>query len=98
MPRPRSENPTKPISITLPISMIHRIDEDLGPKDSRSEWIAAAILKAESDSPVLTNQQLMYAFHARACGCVNHGSCTVLFTLHPLFLLAEAKDQAGSKK
>lgn len=98
MPRPRSENPTKPISITLPISMIHRIDEQLEGKDSRSEWIASAILKAESDSPSLTNQQLMYALHARACGCVNHASCAVLLTLHPLVLLADAKERAGDKK
>lgn len=42
MSRRRSKNPTSAISITLPRSMLDKIDADLSYTDSRSHWIASA--------------------------------------------------------
>jgi len=48
MSRRRSTDPTKAIQITLPRSILNRLDNHLSYSDSRSGWIAAAI-KAKLD-------------------------------------------------
>lgn len=42
MSRRRSANPTKAISITLPLSLLEQIDDQLTRTQSRSAWIASA--------------------------------------------------------
>ena len=42
MGRRRSKDPTKAISVTLPSSLLAKIDHKLGDLDSRSLWIAGA--------------------------------------------------------
>ncbi len=42
MSRRRSANPTMPIHITLPITLIQKIDSQLSYKQSRSGWIQDA--------------------------------------------------------
>lgn len=44
MSRRRSRNPTKAISITLPLTLIHEIDDRLTRTQSRSAWIANACM------------------------------------------------------
>lgn len=43
MPRRRSTNPTKAISITLPLRLLDQVDDQLTRIQSRSAWIADAI-------------------------------------------------------
>ena len=42
MPRRRSSDPTTDIRITIPMSVLSKIHEELGHKDSRSAWISKA--------------------------------------------------------
>ena len=50
MSRRRSADPTKAISITLPLSLLEQIDDKLTRKQSRSLWIADACSKRLSAS------------------------------------------------
>ena len=43
MSRPRSRNPTRAISITLPMRQLRDVDDQLQYEESRSKWISTAI-------------------------------------------------------
>lgn len=66
MSRRRSADPTKAISITLPLSMLHDVDDKLTRTQSRSAWIASAIQASldyqEVEIPI---RKLMAMLHAR---------------------------------
>ena len=66
MSRRRSTNPTKAISITLPLTMLNEIDDKLTRTQSRSAWIASAIQSCldyqEVEIPI---RNLMAMLHAR---------------------------------
>ena len=61
MSRRRSADPTKAISITLPLSMLEQIDDQLTRTSSRSLWIATACKMRLNDNGHvdLTTRQLM---------------------------------------
>ena len=67
MSRRRSTNPTKAISITLPLSLLDEIDDELTRTSSRSGWIADACKKKLKDSypQSIETRQLMAMLHAR---------------------------------
>ena len=67
MSRRRSKNPTKAISITLPLSLIHDIDDQLTRTQSRSAWIADAcrIKTGDYQAGEIDTRQLMAMLHAR---------------------------------
>jgi len=66
MSRRRSRNPTKAISITLPMSLLDEIDDKLTRTQSRSAWIAAACNLALQDEAIsIPTRQLMAMLHAR---------------------------------
>jgi metal-responsive CopG/Arc/MetJ family transcriptional regulator len=67
MSRRRSTNPTKAISITLPMTILDDIDDNLTRLQSRSAWIAEACRgRLEDHGTVdLTTRQLMAMLHAR---------------------------------
>lgn len=66
MSRRRSRNPTKAISITLPMSILDEIDDKLTRTQSRSAWIAAACNLALQDEAIsIPTRQLMAMLHAR---------------------------------
>jgi metal-responsive CopG/Arc/MetJ family transcriptional regulator len=66
MSRRRSTDPTKAISITLPLTLLDKIDDKLTRKDSRSAWIAKAANAALGNSTNnLTTRQLLSMLHAR---------------------------------
>lgn len=64
--RRRSKNPTKAISITLPLALIHDIDDKLTRTQSRSAWIAnACTLHLHDDGVNIPTRQLMAMMAAR---------------------------------
>jgi metal-responsive CopG/Arc/MetJ family transcriptional regulator len=64
--RRRSKNPTKAISITLPLSMIEKIDDELTRTQSRSLWIAnACAASLENKEQEIPLKKLMAMVHAR---------------------------------
>lgn len=66
MSRRRSLNPTKAISITLPLTMIEEIDDQLTRTQSRSAWLAgAAAMRLEQKAMEISTRQLMAMLHAR---------------------------------
>ena len=66
MSRRRSSNPTKAISITLPLSLLDEIDDKLTRTQSRSAWIANACLQHLHDNDInIPTRQLMAMLHAR---------------------------------
>ena len=54
--RRRAKDPTNKISITLPMSMLNAIEDEIGPDESRSGFIAKAIQelldKSKSDERI----------------------------------------------
>ena len=68
MSRRRSKDPTKAISITLPLSLLNKIDDQLTRTSSRSHWIGGACrmrLDDSSSSMEIPTKQLMAMLHAR---------------------------------
>ena len=67
MSRRRSTNPTKAISITLPLTLIEAIDDHLTRTQSRSAWIADAcsIKMGDYQAGEIDTRQLMAMLHAR---------------------------------
>jgi len=66
MSRRRSTNPTKAISITLPMSMLEQIDDKLTRTQSRSAWIASAIQSCLDYQDIeIPTRKLMAMLHAR---------------------------------
>ena len=66
MSRRRSLNPTKAISITLPMSLLDGIDDQLTRTQSRSAWIAGAVaMRLEQKAMEISTRQLMAMLHAR---------------------------------
>lgn len=66
MSRRRSQNPTKAISITLPLKLLNEIDNRLTRSDSRSAWIARACTNELIDDELnVPTRQLMAALYAR---------------------------------
>lgn len=66
MSRRRSHNPTKAISITLPLTLIEEIDDKLTRTQSRSKWIAnACSLHLHDDGVNIPLRQLMAMIAAR---------------------------------
>ena len=66
MSRRRSKNPTKAISITLPLALIHEIDDKLTRTQSRSAWIANACgLKLQDEAIEIPTRRLLAMLHAR---------------------------------
>lgn len=66
MSRRRSSNPTKAISITLPLSMIENIDDQLTRTQSRSAYIAkACAARLENEDAEIPLKRLMAMVHAR---------------------------------
>jgi len=67
MSRRRSSNPTKAISITLPMTLLDEIDDRLTRLQSRSAWIAQACHGRlnDDDHADITTRQLMAMLHAR---------------------------------
>ena len=68
MSRRRSADPTKAISITLPLSLLEQIDDELTRTSSRSLWIATACKMRLDDDRTLgiETRQLLAMLHARA--------------------------------
>ena len=68
MSRRRAADPTTAISITLPRSLLDRIDDELTRTSSRSLWIATACrMRLEEDDTLgIEERQLMAMLHARA--------------------------------
>ena len=54
MSRRRTGKSYVPISISLPASLIEEVEVELGPKDSRSKWIARAIRSKLDDETIST--------------------------------------------
>jgi|TARA_R100000084_G_C4651227_1_gene149801 hypothetical protein len=44
-PRPRSRDKVTPLSIGVPLSLMMRLDNELSYRQSRSKWVADAIIK-----------------------------------------------------
>jgi metal-responsive CopG/Arc/MetJ family transcriptional regulator len=72
MSRRRSANPTKAISVTLPGSLLEKLDNRLSYSQSRSRYISSAVeekmQKYDSPSPLVSDssvRQLMAALVAR---------------------------------
>ena len=72
MSRRRSANPTKAISVTIPESLLHELDNRLSYSQSRSRFISSAVeeklQKYDSSSPLVSDssvRQLMAALVAR---------------------------------
>ena len=68
MSRRRSANPTMPIHITLPITLIQKIDSQLSYKQSRSGWIQDACRTKFGGSRTVgdsTDAQLLAALFTR---------------------------------
>ena len=66
MSRRRAKDPTTAISITLPRSLLDKIDDKLTRTDSRSAWIARACVNELVDDEInVPTRQLMAALHAR---------------------------------
>lgn len=66
MSRRRSADPTKAISITLPLSVLDQIDDKLTRTQSRSAWICKAANTAlKNTTNNLTTRQLLSMLHAR---------------------------------
>ena len=70
MSRRRATDPTKAISITLPLSLLEKIDDQLTRTSSRSLWIATACkMRIDEDHTIgITTRQLMAMLHARCMG------------------------------
>lgn len=69
MPRRRALDPTTAISITLPLSILRQVDDQLTRTSSRSAWITAAIcMRLEQRAMEIDTRQLMAMLHARAAG------------------------------
>ena len=68
MSRRRSKDPTKAISITLPLSLLEQIDDELTRTSSRSLWIATACkIRLDDDQALgIETRQLLAMMHARA--------------------------------
>jgi metal-responsive CopG/Arc/MetJ family transcriptional regulator len=68
MSRRRAADPTKAISITLPLSLLEQIDDELTRTSSRSLWIATACKMRLDDDQALgiETRQLLAMLHARA--------------------------------
>lgn len=66
MSRRRSHNPTKAISITLPLTLIEKIDDQLTRTQSRSAWIAKACQsQLEEQVSEIPTRRLMAMIAAR---------------------------------
>jgi len=67
MSRRRAADPTKAISITLPLSLLEQIDDHLTRTQSRSKWIADAcsIKMGDYQAGEIDTRQLMAMLHAR---------------------------------
>ena len=68
MSRRRAIDPTKAISITLPMSLLNDIDDKLTRTSSRSLWIATACktrLKQDYDGDDLTVHMLLWQLRKR---------------------------------
>ena len=80
MSRRRSTNPTKAISITLPMSMLEQIDDQLTRTSSRSLWIATACKMRLDDDQALgiETRQLLAMLHARATAEGDQSLATLL--------------------
>ena len=68
MSRRRALDPTKAISITLPLSLLEQIDDELTRKASRSLWIAKACemrLKENYEPDDLTTHILLWQLRKR---------------------------------
>ena len=87
MSRRRSADPTKAISITLPSSLLLKLDDKLSYHDSRSDWIAGAIRMRLNDSSALgevNDVRLKVMLHSRVCGCHQVASCPTMVMLRRL--------------
>ena len=80
MSRRRSADPTKAISITLPLSLLERIDDKLTRTSSRSLWIATACKMRLDDDQALgiETRQLLAMLHARATANGDQSLATLL--------------------
>lgn len=68
MSRPRSTDPSVPLSIAVPQSLKTRLDQELSYKQSRSKWICYAIkekLNQKFDYDSLTNRFLIRELQMR---------------------------------
>lgn len=87
MSRRRSSNPTKAISVTLPSSLLDKLDDKLSYTESRSAWIAGAIRIRIEDSTALGEVNLVrlkLMLHQRVCGCHKTASCPTMLVLRRL--------------
>jgi len=80
MSRRRSTNPTKAISITLPMSLLEQIDDQLTRTSSRSKWIADAcrIKVGDYQAGEIDTRQLLAMLHARATADGDQSLATLL--------------------
>jgi len=68
MSRPRSTDPSVPLSIAVPQSLKTRLDQELSYKQSRSKWVCHAInekLNQEFDISSIATPQLLGMLHYR---------------------------------
>lgn len=87
MSRRRSANPTKAISVTLPSSLLDKLEDKLSYTESRSAWIAGAIRMRLEDSTAILEMpthRLKALLHNRVCGCHKTASCTKMIALGAL--------------
>ncbi len=79
MSRKRSKDPTIAISITLPRSLLDKIDDQLTRTSSRSKWIADACSykMGTYEASDIDTRRLLAMLHARA----THDGDTTLATL-----------------
>ena len=68
MSRRRALDPTKAISITLPMSLLNKIDDELTRTSSRSLWIATACkMRIDQDHTLgIETRRLMAMLRSRA--------------------------------
>ena len=87
MSRRRATDPTKAINITLPSSLLDKVNDKLTYTESRSAWIAGAIRMRLEDSSALgevNDVRLKVMLHSRVCGCHNTASCPTMVMLRRL--------------
>ena len=84
MSRRRSSNPTKAISVTIPMVLLDKLDDKLAYDQSRSAYITGAIrMRLEDTSEVseLSVERLVFIIHSKRCGCHEVLTCPIFNAL-----------------
>lgn len=79
MPRPRSRDKVVPVSIGIPVSLMTRLDNELDWSQSRSKWVASAIISKlddDFDYTSIPSKQLCSMLYNR--GVIDYNMFTLL--------------------